>query len=59
MVKYYIEWAMGKGYALIDVNIPKFLTLPAQSSDEYEDEDDNRTRATEELAGYLWDNYIE
>jgi hypothetical protein len=25
----------------------------------YESEDENRPTATEDLAGYLWDNYIE
>lgn len=30
-----------------------------QSSGKYEEEDENRPTATEELAGYLWDNYIE
>jgi histone deacetylase 6 len=26
VVKVYIEWAVGKEYAVIDVNIPKYLT---------------------------------
>ena len=26
IVKDYIEWALGKGYAVIDVNIPKYVT---------------------------------
>ncbi|OJJ43996.1 hypothetical protein ASPZODRAFT_18771 [Penicilliopsis zonata CBS 506.65] len=54
----YIEWAIGKGYAVIDVNIPKQVTTEPPSA-KYEDEDENRPTATEELAGYLWDNYIE
>lgn len=33
--------------------------LIAQTPGRYEDEDVNRPTATEELAGYLWDNYIE
>lgn len=30
-----------------------------QSMGRYEGEDEDRPTATEELAGYLWDNYIE
>nr|ABI74745.1 putative histone deacetylase [Monascus purpureus] len=58
VVKDYIGWAVGKGYAVIDVNIPKFVTNQS-SVGKYEIEDENRPSATEELAGYLWDNYIE
>ncbi|KAF7585373.1 Histone deacetylase hda1 [Aspergillus hancockii] len=53
-MKDYIGWAIGKKYAVIDVNIPKHVT-----SGKYEEEEENRPTATEELAGYLWDNYIE
>lgn len=80
VVKDYIGWTVGKGYAVIDVNIPKFVTKDSvsvgthcwqfrrsidtsvflfKSTGKYEDEDENRPTATEELAGYLWDNYIE
>ncbi|KAL4892077.1 histone deacetylase Hda1 [Aspergillus ambiguus] len=58
VMKDYIGWAVGKGYAVIDVNIPKHVTVNPVSH-KYEDEDENRPTATEELAGYLWDNYIE
>ncbi|OOF96755.1 hypothetical protein ASPCADRAFT_129826 [Aspergillus carbonarius ITEM 5010] len=58
VMKDYIEWAVGKGYAVLDVNIPKHVTIDP-SSGKYEEEDENRPTATEELAGYLWDNYIE
>lgn len=59
---------------MIDVNVPKHVTnehvcflvvsfyglcLFLQVNGKYEDEDENRPTATEELAGYLWDNYIE
>ncbi|KAL2865025.1 histone deacetylase hdaA [Aspergillus lucknowensis] len=54
----YLNWAIGQDYAVIDVNIPKHVTMEP-SSDRYEDEDENRPTATEELAGYLWDNYID
>lgn len=35
------------------------LTPQSQATSEYEDEDQDRPTATEELASYLWDNYIE
>ncbi|KAL4782762.1 hypothetical protein BJX76DRAFT_277708 [Aspergillus varians] len=57
-MKDYVEWAISKGYAVIDVNIPKHVTTEPSPS-KFEDEDENRPTATEELAGYLWDNYIE
>ncbi|KAF7713980.1 Histone deacetylase class 2 [Penicillium ucsense] len=54
----YIGWFISKGYAVIDVNIPKHVTqVPATSK--FENEDENRSTATEELASYLWDNYID
>ncbi|KAL2846671.1 hypothetical protein BJY01DRAFT_213339 [Aspergillus pseudoustus] len=58
VLKDYVEWAVGKGYAVIDVNIPKHVTTEP-SYNKYEGEDENRPTATEELAGYLWDNYID
>jgi histone deacetylase 6 len=36
-----------------------FLADDLKTTGKYEDEDENRPSATEELAGYLWDNYIE
>ncbi|GAB1218485.1 hypothetical protein ATERTT37_007741 [Aspergillus terreus] len=58
VMKDYIGWAIGKGYAVIDVNIPKHVTIEPVTN-KYEDEDEDRPTETEELAGYLWDNYIE
>ncbi|CAL5871501.1 uncharacterized protein PFLUO_LOCUS5754 [Penicillium psychrofluorescens] len=73
--KEYITWITRQGYAVIDVNIPKHVTKPSvsrnfriwetllnhdkQSSYQYEDNDTDRPSATEDLAGYIWDNYIE
>ncbi|KAL3476461.1 hypothetical protein BJX99DRAFT_227752 [Aspergillus californicus] len=58
IMKDYIQWATDQSYGVIDVNIPKHVTTEP-SSNKYENEDDNRPTATEKLAGYLWDNYIE
>lgn len=74
VMKDYVQWAIGQGYAVIDVNIPKHVTTEpvsivqcrcfsvltiGKTPSKFEDEDENRPTATEELAGYLWDNYIE
>ncbi|KAJ5754281.1 Histone deacetylase clr3 [Penicillium manginii] len=56
--KDYVKWILDKGYAVIDVNIPKHITREPATG-RYEDEDENRPTATEELASYLWDNYIQ
>lgn len=32
-MKDYIGWAIGKGYAVIDVNIPKHVTIEPVSAD--------------------------
>ncbi|KAJ5165675.1 Histone deacetylase superfamily [Penicillium coprophilum] len=54
----YVKWIVGKGYAVIDVNIPKHVSREAVAG-QYKSEDEDRPSATEELAGYLWDNYID
>ncbi|CAG8287133.1 unnamed protein product [Penicillium salamii] len=57
-LKGYIKWICDKGYGVIDVNIPKHVTRESTFG-RYEGEDDDRPTATEELAAYLWDNYID
>uniref|UniRef100_A0A093V872 Histone deacetylase n=1 Tax=Talaromyces marneffei PM1 TaxID=1077442 RepID=A0A093V872_TALMA len=59
VVKDYIAWATQRNYAVIDVNIPKYVTTDTPDVGKYEEEDADRPSQTEELAGYLWDNYIE
>ncbi|KAJ5958003.1 Histone deacetylase class II [Penicillium vulpinum] len=54
----YVKWIVGKGYAVIDVNVPKHISRE-EPAGRYEAEDNDRPSATEELAGYLWDNYID
>ncbi|KAJ5948031.1 hypothetical protein N7466_001046 [Penicillium verhagenii] len=56
--KDYVEWIVKKGFAVIDVNIPKFVTRD-EDTGKYEDEDTERPHTTEKLAAYLWDNYID
>jgi histone deacetylase 6 len=78
--KDYIGWIISKGYAVIDVNVPKHVTQTpvcqslqflklisrprltlhdVQATGKVENVDEHRPTATEELANYLWDNYIE
>jgi histone deacetylase 6 len=38
---------------------PRLIIPCIQATGKYENEDENRPSATEELANYLWDNYIE
>ncbi|KUL85164.1 hypothetical protein ZTR_06261 [Talaromyces verruculosus] len=59
VVKDYIAWATQRTYGIIDVNIPKHVTADTTDVGKYEEEDVDRPSQTEELAGYLWDNYIE
>ncbi|KAJ5507082.1 hypothetical protein N7527_009225 [Penicillium freii] len=54
----YVKWIVGKGYAVIDVNVPKHVSREGAAG-RYEADDEDRPSATEELAGYLWDNYID
>lgn len=59
VVKDYIAWASQHNFAIIDVNIPKHVTAENSSVGKFEEDDVDRPNQTEELAGYLWDNYIE
>ncbi|KZF20599.1 Arginase/deacetylase [Xylona heveae TC161] len=60
MVKHYIDWAVKQGFGVIDVNIPKHLTGLDDDWEGYVEEDRaRRFKATEQLAVYLWENYIE
>ncbi|KAJ5272293.1 Histone deacetylase clr3 [Penicillium angulare] len=54
--KEYIAWFMEKGFAVIDINVPKHIT-PNEPSKRFED-DPAPAHVTEELIAYLWDNYI-
>ncbi|KAI9699415.1 MAG: Histone deacetylase hda1 [Candelina mexicana] len=58
-VKFYTEWAVKQGFGVIDVNIPKHIT-GAEDDEGYVLEGEyTRQTATEELATYLWENYLE
>ncbi|THW43041.1 histone deacetylase HdaA [Aureobasidium pullulans] len=59
-VKQYIRWAYDRGFAVIDVNVPKHLT-DLEETHEHAEEIDGKKNIdeTQLLAKYLWDNYIE
>ncbi|MCJ1304776.1 Histone deacetylase hda1 [Hypocenomyce scalaris] len=59
VLKHYIGWAVKQGFGVIDVNIPKHLTGIDDGTEYFEENKLARTAATEELAVYLWENYIE
>lgn len=63
-MKSYIDWAVKQGFAVIDVNLPKYITedRPTRATSESHEEGqsaEDRTKEAETLLNYLWDNYIE
>jgi histone deacetylase 6 len=57
--KSYVDWAVKKGFEVIDVNIPHVAT--AEDNGEYTDADSFQARAklTRDIATYIWQNYVE
>ncbi|MCJ1354248.1 MAG: Histone deacetylase hda1 [Icmadophila ericetorum] len=55
----YINWAVKQGFGIIDVNIPKYLTGLEDQETDSDDETPKRVVSMEDIAMYLWDNYIE
>ncbi|KAF2826405.1 hypothetical protein CC86DRAFT_351075 [Ophiobolus disseminans] len=60
VTKKYVDWAVENGFQVIDVNVPRIVSV-VELDQTYVRSDDSATRAlqTRELAAYLWDNYIE
>lgn len=60
-MKTYVDWAAKQGFAVIDVNLPKHITVDEEDSQQYEAADaiDYRTREATHLLSYLFDNYID
>ncbi|KAF2280344.1 putative histone deacetylase [Westerdykella ornata] len=58
--KSYIDWAINEGFEIIDVNVPKMVTIEDEDGDIVQtDASDARAQQTRLLANYLWENYIE
>lgn len=70
----YIDWAVNKGFAVLDVNIPQALTMEdvceshllglgtgdlLAKGDLAKKREYDMMKQTEEICVYLWDNYIE
>ncbi|MCJ1426843.1 Histone deacetylase hda1 [Sticta canariensis] len=55
-LKHYVDWAARQGFGVIDVNIPKHLT---DEETELQDDRTSHMSEPEELAVYLWENYID
>jgi len=60
-VKTYVDWAVKQGFSVIDVNLPKHVTLDEGDTQDHQEADDvaSRTREATSLLTYLWDNYVE
>ncbi|PGH36252.1 histone deacetylase 6/10 [[Emmonsia] crescens] len=58
VVKDYVEWAIQNNFGVIDVNIPKHITSSEKSAT-YQEDDRARMQMSDQLATYLWENYIE
>ncbi|GAB7352903.1 hypothetical protein MBLNU459_g3492t1 [Dothideomycetes sp. NU459] len=60
MVKTYVDWAAKQGFAVIDANVPRYLT-GIEDDQEYAEAGalEDRTKQAFELASYLWENHIE
>ncbi|KAK4149381.1 histone deacetylase clr3 [Chaetomidium leptoderma] len=56
----YIDWAIEKGYGVIDVNVPHYITHP-EDTDAFTQRADERTlqAQVQELMCYIWDNYLQ
>jgi histone deacetylase 6 len=58
-IKHYVDWAAKEGFGIMDVNIPKFITAFDGDGDYSNEDKAGRSKAMNELAVYLWENYIE
>ncbi|KAL2265365.1 hypothetical protein VTJ83DRAFT_6465 [Remersonia thermophila] len=56
----YVDWAVEKGFGVIDVNVPHYITHP-EDTDSFTPRADERTiqAQVQELMCYLWDNYLQ
>ncbi|KAL7624472.1 Histone deacetylase hda1 [Parahypoxylon ruwenzoriense] len=56
----YIDWAYKNNFAILDANIPHYITHP-EDIDAYTPRADERTlqRQIQELVCYIWDNYLQ
>jgi histone deacetylase 6 len=55
----YIDWAIGAGFGVLDVNIPSHLTSPRDHAFSPKLNEAELNQQTKDLLCYLWDNYLE
>ena len=56
----YIDWAISKDFAVMDINVPHYITHP-EDTDAYTPRVDERTLQAQiqDLVCYIWDNYLQ
>lgn len=56
----YIDWAVAKGFAVMDINVPHYVTRP-DDTESFIPRVDNKTLEAQiqELMCYIWDNYLQ
>ncbi|KXT04602.1 hypothetical protein AC578_8689 [Pseudocercospora eumusae] len=61
VVKTYIDDAVKRGFAVIDVNLPKHVSDRGSDPHQYQEIDsiESRTKEATQLLTYIWENYIE
>ncbi|KAK5660808.1 hypothetical protein OQA88_12176 [Cercophora sp. LCS_1] len=59
-VMQYIEWATGKGFAVMDINVPHYITH-SEDTVSFTPKADAKTLESQiqELMCYVWDNYLQ
>lgn len=59
-VQQYIDWAFEKGFGVIDINVPHYITHP-EDTDSFIAKTDERTlqAQVQDLMCYVWDNYLQ
>ncbi|KAK1761136.1 histone deacetylase clr3 [Echria macrotheca] len=56
----YIDWAVSKGFGVVDINVPHYISNP-EDTDAYIPRMDERAmqHQVQELVCYIWDNYLQ
>ncbi|KAF2129034.1 hypothetical protein P153DRAFT_357507 [Dothidotthia symphoricarpi CBS 119687] len=55
----YVDWAVVNGFQVMDVNIPRVVSVENEFGYTRSDDSTVRAHQTRELATYLWENYVE
>jgi len=56
----YIDWAVGKNFGVVDINVPHYVTHSEDSESFIPSSDEGTMQAQiQELVCYIWDNYLQ